>query len=101
MFLVISTIYSTAFVIQGTQFKLQFKKRGTDEWANHLIYVILTYDYRSLLRKLIRKLRISFTNENFRKKLKVLVAFLSTQKIGEQLGFLPLLFPQNNSIKTM
>ena len=32
---------------------------------------------------------ISFTNENIRKKLKVLVALLSTQKIGGQLGPLP------------
>ena len=29
-----------------------------------------TYEYRSLLRKLIRKLRISFTKENVCKKLK-------------------------------
>ena len=40
-----------------------------------------TYEHRSLLRKLIRKLRISFTNENVRKKLKVVVAFLSNQNI--------------------
>ena len=60
-----------------------------------------TYEYRSLLRKLIRKLHISFTNENVRKKLKVLVAFLSTQKIGGQLRLLPLLFSHNHLIKTM
>ena len=48
-----------------------------------------TYEYRSALRKLIRKLRILFTNENVRKKVKVLVAFLSNQKIGGQLGLLP------------
>ena len=59
------------------------------------------YEYRSLLRKLIRNLHISFTNENVRKKLKVLVAFLSTQKIGRQLGLLPLLSSQNHLIKTM
>ena len=56
---------------------------------NPLIYAIKTYEYRSSLRKLIRKLRIFFTNENVRKKLKVIVAFLSNQKIGGQLGFLP------------
>ena len=39
-----------------------------------------TYEYRSSLRKLIRGLRISFTNENVGKKLKILVAFLSNQK---------------------
>ena len=49
---------------------------------NPLIYAIKTYEYRSLLRKLIRKLRIFFTNENVCKKLKVLVAFLSSQKLG-------------------
>ena len=47
-----------------------------------LIYVIKTCEYRSLLRKLIRKLRVLFTNKNVCKKLKVLVAFLSNQKIG-------------------
>ena len=51
-----------------------------------------TYEYRSSLRKLIRKLRISFTNENVRKKLKVLVALLSSQKIGGKLGLLPTSF---------
>ena len=50
-----------------------------------------TYKYRSLLHKLICKLCIFFTNENV-KKLKVLFAFLSNQKIGGQLGFLPLSF---------
>ena len=55
---------------------------------NPLIYAIKTYEYRSLLRKLIRKLRIFFTNENVCKKLKVLVAFLSSQKLGGQLGLL-------------
>ena len=35
------------------------------------------------------KLRISSTNKNIRKKLKVLVAFLSNQKIVGQLGLLP------------
>ena len=34
-------------------------------------------------------LRISFINKNIRKKLKVLVAFLSGQIIGGQLGLLP------------
>ena len=34
---------------------------------------------------LIYKLRISFTNKNIRKILKVLVAFLSNQKIGGHL----------------
>ena len=46
-----------------------------------LIHAIKTYEYRSSLRKLIRKLRIFFTNENVCKKLKVLVAFLSNQKL--------------------
>ena len=44
---------------------------------------------KSSLRKLIYKLRISFTNKKIRKNLKVLVAFLINQKIGGQLGFLP------------
>ena len=44
---------------------------------------------KSSLRKLIYKLRISFTNKKISKKLKVLVAFLINQKIGGQLGFLP------------
>ena len=39
--------------------------------------------------------------KTFDKELKVLVAFLITQKIGGQLGLFPLLFSQNNSIKTM
>ena len=38
---------------------------------------------------LIRKLRIFFAHENVRKKLKVLVAFLTNQKIQGQLGLLP------------
>ena len=54
-----------------------------------LIYAIKTYEYRSSLCKLIRKLRIIFTNENVRKKLQVLVALLSNQKIGGRLGLLP------------
>ena len=62
--------------------------RGIDEGLNPLIYAIKTYENGSLLRKLIRKLRIFFINENVRKKLKVLVAFLSNQKIGGQLGLL-------------
>ena len=57
-------------------------QRVIDEWANFLIYVIKTYEHRSLLRKLIRKLRKSFTNKNVRKKLKVLVAFFKYPKIG-------------------
>ena len=65
------------------------------------MYAIKAYEYRSSLRKLICKLHLFFTNENFRKKLKVLVAFLSNQKIGGQLGFLPLFFSQNLPIKTM
>ena len=47
---------------------------------------------KNSLRKLIYKLRISFTNKKIRKKLKVLVAFLINQKIGGQLGFLPAIF---------
>ena len=47
-----------------------------------LMYVIKTYEYKSSLRKLTRKLSISFTNKNVRKKLKVLVVFLSNQNIG-------------------
>ena len=66
-----------------------------------LIYAIKTYEYRSSLRKLIRKLRIFFTYENIRKKLKVIVAFLSNQKIGGQLGLLSRSFFQNLPIKTM
>ena len=57
--------------------------------VNPLIYVIKTYEYWSSLGKLIRKLHIFFTNENVRKKLKVLVAFLSNQKIEGQLDLLP------------
>ena len=49
-------------------------------------------EYRSSLSKLTRKLRIYFTNKNVRKKLKVLVAFLSNQNMGEQLGLLPCSF---------
>ena len=61
-----------------------------------------TYEYRSSLRRLIRKLRIFFTNENVRKKLKVLVPFLSNQKAGGQLGLLSRSFSsQNLWIKTM
>ena len=56
---------------------------------NPLIYVIKTWEYKSSLRKLIYKLRKSFTNKKIRKKLKVLVAFLINQKIGGQLGFVP------------
>ena len=44
---------------------------------------------KSSLRKLIHKLRISFTNKKIRKKFKVLVAFIINQNIGGQLGFLP------------
>ena len=43
---------------------------------------------KNSLRKLVYKLRISFTNKKIRKKLKVLVAFLINQQIGGQLGFL-------------
>ena len=57
--------------------------------VNPFIYIIKTGEYRSSLWKLICKLRISFTNKNIHKKLKVLVAFLSNQKIGGQLGLLP------------
>ena len=57
---------------------------------------------KNTLRKLIYELRISFTNKKFRKKLKVLVAFLINQKTGGHLGFLPaLFFSQNHSIKIM
>ena len=67
-----------------------------------LIYAIKTYEYRSSLRKLIRKLRIFLTYENVRKSLKVIVAFISNQKIGGQLGLLPrCFFSQNLPIKTM
>ena len=55
----------------------------------NLIYVIKIWEYKSSLRKLIYKLRKSFTNKNIRKELKVLVAFLINQKIGGQIGFLP------------
>ena len=63
-----------------TKFKIQCKERGTDEGANPLIYVIKTWEYKSSLRKLIYKLRISFTYKKIRKKLKVLVAFLINRK---------------------
>ena len=56
---------------------------------------------KNSLRKLIYKLRISFTNKKIRKKLKILVAFLINQKIGGQLGFLPRSFFSNQSIKIM
>ena len=59
---------------------------------NPYIYVIETWEYKSSLRKLIYKLRMSFINKNIRKKLKVLVAFLSNQKIEGQLDFLPRFF---------
>ena len=45
------------------------------------MYIIKTYEYSSSLNKLIRKLRISSTNKNVLKKLKVLVAFLSNQRL--------------------
>ena len=57
----------------------------------NLIYVIKAYEYRSSFRKLIRKLCTFFTNENVCKKIKVVDAFLSNQKIGGQLGILLLL----------
>ena len=57
-----------------------------------LIYAMKTYEYRSSLRKVIRKLRIFFTNEKVCKKLNVLVAFLNNQKFGGQLGLLPCSF---------
>ena len=73
----------------GQNLSFSRKERGTKEGVNPLIYVIKTWEYKSSLRRLIYKLRISFTNKNIRKKFKVLVAFLSSQKIGGQLGFLP------------
>ena len=66
----------------GTKLKLFYKERGTAEGVNPLIYVTKTYKYKSSLRKLILKLRISFTNKNVCKKLNVRVAFLSNQKPG-------------------
>ena len=45
-----------------------------------LKHAIKTYERRSSLRKSVRKLRIFFSNENVRKKLKVLVAFLNNQE---------------------
>ena len=70
--------------------------------VNSLIYAIKTYEYRSSLRKLIRKLRLFFTNENVRKKkLKVLVAFLSDQNWRATRLPPSLLFSQNLPIKTM
>ena len=56
------------------------------------MYEIKTWEYKSSLRKLIYKLCKSFTNKNIRKKLKVLVAFFSNQKIGGYLGFLSRFF---------
>ena len=41
------------------------------------MYAIKTNEYRSSLRKLVGMFRVFFTNKNIRKKLKVLVAFLS------------------------
>ena len=49
--------------------------------VNPLMYIIKTYEYRSSLHKPTCKLRISFTNKNVLKKLKVLVAFLNSQKL--------------------
>ena len=57
-------------------------------------------EYRSLLHKLIRKLRISFPNKNVRKKLKVLVVFLSTQKLEGNWASSPAI-SQNHSIIIM
>ena len=74
VFLVISTIYSTALVVQGSflknwdKIRALVKERGIDEGANPLIYVIKIYKYKSSLRTLIRKLRIFITNKNIRKK---------------------------------
>ena len=70
-----------SFLRIGTKFKLYCKERGIDEGANPLIYVIKKYEYRSSLRKLIRKLHIFLLIKTFVKKLKVLVAFLSNQKL--------------------
>ena len=53
-----------------------------------VLYVIKTWEYKSSLRKLIYKLRISFANKNIRIKLEILFAFLSNKKIGGQLSFL-------------
>ena len=44
---------------------------------------------KNSLRKLVYKLRVSFTNKKIRKKLKVLVPSFINQKIEGQLGFLP------------
>ena len=81
-----------SFLMNWKKSAVKCKEGGTDEGPNPLIYVTKTWEYKSSLRKLICKLRISFTNKNIRKKLKVLVAFLTNQKIGGQLGFLPRFF---------
>ena len=64
------------------------KERDVEEGTTPFIYGIKIYEYRSSLRMLIRKLCIFFTYKNVRKKLKVLVAFLSKQKNRRQLGLL-------------
>ena len=76
-----------AFVIQelGQNSNFSLKSRVL---TRERIHVVKTYKYRISLRKLIRKLRIFFNNENVRKKLEVLAAFLSNQKL-ELLGLLP------------
>ena len=50
--------------------------------VNPLIYVIKTYEHRSSLRKLIRKLRIFLLIKAFVENLKFPVAFLNNQIIG-------------------
>ena len=52
----------------GQNLSISVKKRGIDEGANLFIYVINIYKYRSLVRKLIRNLRIFITNKNIGKK---------------------------------
>ena len=82
--LLISTIYSTAFVIHGSFLrnwdKRECKEPGIDEGTKPLTYVIKTYEIRNSLGKLNCKLRIFLLMKMF-VKLKVLVAFLSNQKI--------------------
>ena len=75
-------------MIQGTKFNFSVKSEVLTR-VSPLIYAIKAYKYRSSLRKLIRKLRIFVTYENVCKKFKVIVAFLSNQKIGGHLGLLP------------
>ena len=108
VFLVVSTIYSKVFVIQGSflqiwdKFKFQCKERCIDEgvkpsytyskYTNIEVYYVLLF---------VRYVCLLLTKTFVTKK--NLVAFLSSQKLeGNQASSpSPLLFYQNRPIKTM